>query len=105
VAYTFPDALPPQRAKGNQPTVHERGTWGVRNIRESLLPRFEFTWGMELDTSEQVLSSTRSLWFGDKATLFECLSFVMQEVDDVVEDFLWEIRLRHHGSSHEVLLF
>ena len=52
---------------------------------------------MECDVGEKVLSGTRDPRSGDEATLLECLWIVAQKVDDVIEDFWWEVGNRRRG--------
>ena len=63
---------------------------GIGGIQEGFLPRFEVFWGREIDIGEKMLSDARDPWFGDDAAIPQRLWFVMQEVDDVIEDFWWE---------------
>jgi hypothetical protein len=63
---------------------------GIGGIQEGFLPQFEVFWRREIDIGEKMLSGARNPWFGDDATILERLWFVMQEVDDVIEDFWWE---------------
>ena len=60
---------------------------GVGRIRERRLPRLEAFGRRKLDVGEEVLSGTRNPRFGDEAAIPECIRFIVQVVDDVVEDF------------------
>ena len=50
---------------------------------------------MELDSGEDVSSGARDPRLRDETTPLECLRVVVQRVDNVVEDFWWEIWIRH----------
>ena len=53
---------------------------------------------------EEVLSGTRDPRFGDEAALLKCLWIVVQKVDYLMEDFRWEIRIRHRGFRSGVIV-
>ena len=71
----------------------------VRRIREGVVPRLESAGGIEPDIGENIFSGARNPRFGDETALFECLPFVVQEVEDVIEDFSWEDWIRHRVKA------
>ena len=75
---------------------------GVGRIRECRLPRLEGFGRRELDIGEEVLSSARNPRLGDEAAVPECLWFIVQVVDDMIEDFWREGWRRHRGFFSEV---
>ena len=71
---------------------------GVGRIREGVHPRFESGSGQtELDVVEKVYSGPRNPRLGNEATFPERGGFIVQMVDDEVED-LWREEGRHRGS-------
>ena len=67
-------------------------------IGESLLPRLEFAGSIERDDEKKVFSGARNPRFRDKTTPLQCLRFVVEEVNDVVE-YLWRKTRQHRGFS------
>ena len=71
----------------------------VGRIRKRLLPQFyvEFP-GVEFDASEEVCSCAVDPGFGYDATGLECRRFVVEVVDDGVQD-LWREGTRHRWQG------
>jgi hypothetical protein len=58
-------------------------------FRENLPPRLEAIEGHDYDLVEEVFPRARNPRFGDKAGPFEPPSFVVEIVNNVVEDLWW----------------
>jgi hypothetical protein len=53
---------------------------------------------VERDIGEKVFSGARDPSFGDEATVPERVLCVVYVVDDVIQEFCWEVGVRHRGS-------
>jgi hypothetical protein len=85
----------------NAPNVESESVVGGRvgRIRKRLFPQLDVRCPvMEFDASKEVGSRPMNPGFGDDATRLERRRFVVQVVDDMVED-LWREGGRHRGLS------
>ena len=58
---------------------------------------------VERDIVEKVLSGAWDPRFRDEATVPKRDFLVVQVVDDVIQDFCWEVEIRHRGSRHDAI--
>jgi hypothetical protein len=69
----------------------------VEGIGEHLLPRLQALGSTEIDIGEKMHSGTRDPQFRDKAAIPKRIFRVVKKVDDLIQQFCWEVWSRHRG--------
>ena len=65
-------------------------------VRKNLIPLLEHRKTIDHDIFEKVFSSARDKLTGGKTTALQCLSVVVQEVDDIIDCLGRENKRRRH---------